>query len=85
MKHEIDRQAILMANKPKDKIASVYTIGMDGTVELDLPMSAPKWAKNSQLAEAKNHERYSKVARRLQQKLLAKGKTVDDLNALRSF
>lgn len=84
-RHQIDRLAIQTAKKPKDVVASVYTINPDGTVELDLPLSTPTWLKNRELSCAKNHERYSKVARRLQMKLLAKGKTKSDLNSLKSF
>lgn len=84
-KHQIDRLAIQVANKPKDALATVYTINPDGTVEIDMPLSTPNWLRNQELCSAKNHERYSKVARRLQMKLLAKGKTKSDLNSLKSF
>jgi hypothetical protein len=51
-----------------------------------MPLGTPSYIANDELAKAKNHERYSKVARRLQMKLIAKGeKTQADLNALRTF
>ena len=65
---------------------SVYNINTKGEVELSMPLGTPSYIANDELAKAKNHARYSKVARRLQMKLIAKGeKTQADLNALRRF
>ena len=64
---------------------SVYNINTKGEIELSMPLGTPSWIAGDEMAKAKNHERYSKVARRLQMKLVAKGKTREELNALRSF
>lgn len=85
-KHDLERQLIQTANYNKRELPSVYTVLDNGKVEMDLPLHAPSWAKAQQVGEAKNYERYSKIARRLQKKLIAKGVVKkEELNDLKRF
>lgn len=82
-KHDLERELIKTASFNKHELPSVYTITTDGTVELDLPIHAPSWAKAQQLGDAKNFQRYSRVARRLQQKLAERGVPREEMNLKR--
>jgi hypothetical protein len=85
-KHDLERSLIQTANYNKRELPSVYTVLDNGKVEMDLPLHAPSWAKAQQVGEAKNYERYSKIARRLQKKLIAKGVVKkEELNDLKRF
>lgn len=85
-KHELERELIHTASYKRDELPSVYTVMDDGKVEMDMPLHAPAWAKAQQLGEAKTYERYSKIARRLQKRLVAKGIVKqEDLNDLKRF
>jgi len=85
-KHDLERQLIQTANYNKRELPSVYTVLDNGKVEMDLPLHAPSWAKAQQLGEAKNYERYSRITRRLQKKLIAKGVVKkEELNDLKRF
>jgi hypothetical protein len=85
-KHDLERQLIQTANYNKRELPSVYTVLDNGKVEMDLPLHAPSWAKAQQLGEAKNYERYSRITRRLQKKLIAKGVVKkEELSDLKRF
>ena len=84
-RHELERSLIQTASFNKHELPSVYTVMENGRVEMDLPLHAPSWAKAQQLGDAKNYERYSRVARRLQKRLMAKGVKQEELNDLKRF
>lgn len=85
LKHEVERELIHSATYSNKELPSVYTVMDDGRVEMDHPLHAPAWARARDIGEAKNFERYSRVARRLQKKLLAKGVKQEQLNDLKRF
>ena len=85
VKNQLEMDLIKRMPFNKHVHQSVYNINTKGEVELAMPLGTPSWVAGEEMNRAKNHERYSKVARRLQMKLIAKGKTREELNSLRSF
>jgi len=84
-RHRAEMDLIKFAAHPKDDVPSAYTVDDNGDIDLSLPMDVPKWHYNAEMGLAKNHQRLTKIQRRLQHKLLARGVAKDKLAGIKSF
>jgi len=84
-RHELEMELIKKIPYNKKVHQSIYDVDTTGRITLSMPMGTPDCIAGRELGKAKEHERYTKVARRLQMKLIKQGKTNEDLNPLRSF
>lgn len=79
---DMTKRVVETSSGRKEKCGLTFERDEDGKVEVTLPLDTPAWRRGDVNSMIHSHERYSKVASRLQKKLLERGKTPNDLKSI---